>query len=429
MPGGGGLLQLVAQGKQDVFLTGNPQVTWFKMVYRRYTNFAIESQQLYFDGTADFGKRVTCLIPRRGDLLGPMLLEISLPTLTLTTGKVVPYVNSVGHALIEEISIEIGEQEIDKQTGEWMEVWNQLTIPAGQRAAYDIMVGRVEGLNDPQSSDPTFKVYVPLQFWFNRNPGQYLPLLALQYHPIRLNLKLRPLQDLFYIAAGSGSAGACSVNEQVNRVTLGDISLWGDYVYLDKEERRRFVANSHEYLIEQVQYTMPVAIPSDTLTQNVRLEFNHPLRELIWLVQRDVMISNHEWFNFGSITTGEQGIPRNLLASAKIQVDGYDRFEERDGNYFRLVQPYQYHTNIPLQTYVYVYSFALRPEDSQPNGSLNASRIDNMILQLTMQPDSTAAPGASTYSPPRGNARARVYARNHNVLRVVNGFGGLLFSI
>ena len=426
MPGGGGLLQLVAQGKQDVFLTGNPQVSWFKMVYRRYTNFAIESQRLYFDGTPDFGKRMTCLIPRRGDLLGPMLLEITLPTLTLTTGEVVPYVNSVGHAIIEEISIEIGEQEIDKQTGEWMEVWNQLTVPAGQRAAFDIMIGRVNGLNEPPSSNPPFKVYVPLQFWFNRNPGQYLPLLALQYHPIRLNIKLRALQDLFYIS--SSSATVCG-SLQVNKVTLGDISVWGDYIYLDTEERRRFVANTHEYLIEQIQYTMPISIPKDSLQQNIRLEFNHPIREFIWFVQRDIMVTNHEWFNFSSITSSDQAIARNMLASAKIQVDGYDRFEERDANYFRLVQPYQYHTNIPLQTYLYVYSFSLRPEDFQPTGSLNASRIDNMILQLTMEPDSTAAPGTAQYSPPRGNARARVYARNHNVLRIVNGFGGLLFTI
>jgi len=426
MPGGGGLLQLVAQGKQDVFLTGNPQVTWFKMVYRRYTNFAIESQRLYFDGTPDFGKRMTCLIPRRGDLLGPMLLEITLPTLTLTTGQMVPYVNSVGHAIIEEISIEIGEQEIDKQTGEWMEVWNQLTIPPGQRAAFDVMIGRVNGLNEPQSSNSPFKVYVPLQFWFNRNPGQYLPLIALQYHPIRLNIKLRALQDLFYIS--SSLATVCG-SLQVNKVSLGDISVWGDYIYLDTEERRRFVANSHEYLIEQIQYTMPISIPKDSLQQNIRLEFNHPIREFVWFVQRDIMVTNHEWFNFSSITSSDQAIARNMLASAKLQVDGYDRFEERDANYFRLVQPYQYHTNNPLQIYIYVYSFSLRPEDFQPTGSLNASRIDNMVLQLTMEPDSTAARGTPQYSPPRGNARARVYARNHNILRVVNGFGGLLFTI
>jgi len=131
MPGGGSLLQLVAQGKQDVFLTGNPQITWFKMVYRRYTNFSIESQVMYFDGDPDFGRRLTCLVPRRGDLLGPIMLEVVLPQLTLIDGTPVPYTNAIGHALIDEITLEIGEQEIDKQTGEWFELWSSLAVPPG----------------------------------------------------------------------------------------------------------------------------------------------------------------------------------------------------------------------------------------------------------------------------------------------------------
>ncbi len=117
MTAGGGLLQLVARGKQDIFLTGNPQLTWFKMVYRRYTNFAIESMPMYFDGDPDFGKKLSCLIPRRGDLLGQVFLEVTLPALTLAgTNDPVSYVNAIGHALIAEISNDIGEQEIDKQT-------------------------------------------------------------------------------------------------------------------------------------------------------------------------------------------------------------------------------------------------------------------------------------------------------------------------
>jgi hypothetical protein len=288
------------------------------------------------------------------------------------------------------------------------------------------MIGRVNGLNRPPLSDPPNKLYIPLQFWFNRNPGQYLPLIALQYHPIRINLKLRSLQELFYIY--SSTTTPCGP-QQIEKATLSEVVLWGDYVYLDTEERRRFVANTHEYLIEQVQYTPPVSIPADATSQNVRLEFNHPIRELIWFVQRDIMVSNHEWFNYSSITSADVGLARNMIASAKIQLDGYDRFDERDANYFRFVQPYQYHTNVPLSTFIYVYSFALRPEDVQPNGSLNASRIDNMVLQVAMQPDSTAPFGSPQYVPPRGNARIRVYARNHNVLRIVNGFGGLLFTI
>ena len=204
MPAGGGLLQLVAQGKQDVFLTGNPQISFFKLVYRRYTNFAIESQAMYFDGTPNFGQRVTCLIPRRGDLLGAIYLDVTLPRMTLQdiSNTPVSYVNSIGHALIQEITFEVGEQEIDRQTGEWMEIWTQLTTPASQRDALNAMIGRVDGYVPPNMipgpMSPGLRLYIPLQFYFCRNPGLYIPLLALQYHPIRINITLAPLQNLFY---------------------------------------------------------------------------------------------------------------------------------------------------------------------------------------------------------------------------------------
>lgn len=446
MPGGGGLLQLVATGKQDVFLTGNPQMTWFKMVYRRYTNFAIESQQIYFDGDPDFGKRVTALVPRRGDLLGPMILEIVLPYITMTDGTPGTYINNVGFAIIEEISLEIGEQEIDKQTGEWMNIWTSLTTPAGQKDALNNMVGRVGGLSLPQPSVPesscsvgTYKfgakkMFIPLQFWFNKNPGLYLPLLAMQYHPVRINMKIRNLTDLI---ENSNLAAACAPLQPQN-ASIVDLQLWGDYVFLDTEERRRFVANTHEYLIEQIQYTPKVSLPEKVDIHSVRMEFNHPLRELFWVIQRNVMETSREWFNYGSTSQYEAGLSRDLLQDATLQVDGYDRFDTRDSGYFRLVQPYQYHTSTDVKQFIYVYSFALRPEDSQPCGSLNASRIDNMSLKINLRPD-TDEPQTITingitrinpsFVPKRGNAHIVIYAKNHNVLRIVNGFAGLLFKI
>jgi len=463
MPGGGGLLQLVAQGKQDVFLTGNPQITWFKMVYRRYTNFAIESQQIYFDGDPDFGKRVTALVPRRGDLLGPIIMEVVLPYVTMSDGTSGQYVNAIGYAMIEEISLEIGEQEIDKQTGEWMQIWSTLATSASQIDALNNMVGRVDGLNQPPTiiSAPScsvggykygaVKLYIPLQFWFTKNPGVYLPLLAMQYHPIRINMKIR---DLASLVANANMADSCSKLQPLP-TKIVDLRLWGDYVYLDREERRRFVANTHEYLIEQIQYTPNVSIPEGVNMQNVRLEFNHPIRELIWIIQRDVMQTTREWFNFGSTSAYEPGISRDILQDGTLQLDGYDRFDPRDAGYFRLVQPYQYHSRTDVKNFIYVYSFALRPEEMQPSGSLNASRIDNMNLMLNLRPDSNEpttlnipvlnANGAPlldpsgapitrnvpnpAYVPNRGKAHVVVYAKNHNVLRVVNGFAGLLFKI
>jgi hypothetical protein len=463
MPGGGGLLQLVAQGKQDVFLTGNPQITWFKMVYRRYTNFAIESQQIYFDGDPDFGKRVTALVPRRGDLLGPIILELVLPYVTMSDGSSGVYVNALGYAFIEEISLEIGEQEIDKQTGEWMQIWSKVSTPASQLDALNNMIGRVDGLNVPPSVIPApscsvggykygaVKLYIPLQFWFNKNPGLYLPLLAMQYHPIRINMKIR---DLGALIVNPNTSDSCSTLKPLP-AKIVDVRMFGDYVYLDREERRRFVANTHEYLIEQIQYTPQVSIPEGINIQNVRLEFNHPIREMFWVIQREVMKNTREWFNFGSTSAFEAGISRDMLQDATLQVDGYDRFDARDAGYFRMVQPYQYHTSTDVKNFIYLYSFSLRPEDMQPSGSLNASRIDNMNLMMNLRPDSnepttltipvvdangtplldtggnpiTRQIANPSYAPNRGKAHVVVYARNHNVLRVVNGFAGLLFKI
>lgn len=442
MPGGGGLLQLVAQGKQDVFLTGNPQISFFKMVYRRHTNFAIESQPMYFDGTPSFGQRITCLIPRRGDLLGSIYLDVLLPRLTLQDSSNTPvsYVNAIGHALIQEITFEVGEQEIDRQTGEWMEIWTQLSTPPGQRDALNAMIGRIDGYAPPNlipgPNSPGLRLYIPLQFYFCRNPGLYIPLLALQYHPIRINITLAPLQNLFYVQQPQVTVEDNCLQQFVNPVPITSMMLWGDYVYLDVEERRRFVSKSHEYLIEQIQYTPPMPVTAKQPNINIRVDFNHPIKEFIFVAQRDYMATVHEWFNYSSLAINEpvpaalvpylnqNQVRTDLIATALLQLDGYDRFQVRDAPYFRLVQPYQRHTTTPVDNFIYVYSIAIRPEDIQPTGSLNASRIDTINWQITMNPLLDMPPTVS-----RGNCSIRVYATNYNVFRVINGYGGLLFTI
>jgi hypothetical protein len=206
--------------------------------------------------------------------------------------------------------------------------------------------------------------------------------------------------------------------------SIQSMVMYGDYVHLDIDERRRFVANAHEYLIEQVQYTPSIAIDATATTVQVPMEFNHPIRELYWVVQRDVAVNAHQWFNYTNLSIGEfssaQNSYQNLINTALIKVEGFDRFDIRNADYFRLVQPYQFHTVIPFDDFVYSYSFCFRPEDVQPNGSMNASRIDSITLQLQMN---------MAVSPARGSANVRIYALNHNVLRIVDGFGGLLFRI
>ena len=423
MTQGGGLLQLVANGKQDVFLTGNPQVTWFKMVYRRYTNFSIESSSIPFDTQPDFGRRLTCLIPKKGDLLGPLWLEITLPAIKdSVTGEPLSYTNAIGHALLQELSFEIGEQEIDKQTGEWMELWSNYVVTGDKQEAWNKMIGKVQGMSQGNANSGMVGLYgpltlqVPLRFWFCKTPGMYLPLLALQYHPVRLNITLRPLNKLFIV--DNPTVTPC--DQTASTVSITSMQLYGDYIHLDLEERRRFVSNTHEYLIEQVQYTSSYSIDTSAQTIQIPMEFNNPLRELYWMIQRDAAANANQYFNYTNYTIEERSQFQNLISTALLRVEGYDRFDIRMADYFRLVQPFQYHTVVPINDYVYSYSFCFRPEDVQPSGSLNASRLNTMTLQLELN---------MLVTPARGKANVRIYGLNHNILRIVDGFGGILFRV
>lgn len=434
MPAGGGLLQLVATGKEDIFLFGNPQMTFFKKVYQRHTNFAIESMPMYFDGSPTFGQRVTCVVPRYADLLGQVYLDVTLPRLTLTDGTPVSYVNAIGHALIQEVSLEIGEQEIDRQTGEWMEIWTQFATSASQRDALNAMIGRADGFSAPDfipgPASEGLRLHIPLQFFFCQDNGLALPLIALQYHPVRINLKLAPLQGLFWSPDLVTDISGCL---QVAPAEITNMMLWGDYVYLDVEERRRFVSAPQEYLITQVQYTPPIGITGNQTTATVQADFNHPVREFFFVLQRDFMQQAHEPFNYSSLAIGEPLDPAllpyflptqvrtDLLGTAVLQLDGYDRFQARNAFHFRVVQPYKVHTTTPVDSFIYNYPFAVKPEDAAPSGSLNTSRVDTVVWQLTM--NSVLSPAV------RGNCHVRIYATNHNVLRVVSGFGGVLFTI
>ena len=420
MSSGGAALQLIARGRQDIYLVGNPQITFFKQVYRRYTNFSMESQPIYFDGTANFGRRISAIIPRKGDLLHRMMLEISLPMVVVGDPDT-SWVNGIGHALIEEVTIEIGEKEIDKQTGEWLHVWSSLTTSNSKQTAYYNMVGRQTAYTQDAQPGP-IKLYIPLRFWFCNNIGMALPLIALQTHPVRLTVKFRDLQQLFY-----RNSLQSNCTQTIDQVNITDVTLYGDYIYLDIEERRKFASVKHEYLIEQVQYSPLNSIPANASVANIPLNFNHPIKELIWLVQQTRMSETNEIFNYSSLQLNEAGRPYDLILDAVIKFDGFDRFKKRDISYFRLVQPYQYHTAVP-DDFIYLYSFSINPEDSQPSGSFNASRLDSLVLTFTMN-NTLNNTNSSMFIAPivQKDSTCVVYAVNYNVLRIVAGMGACLF--
>ena len=407
---GGGLLQLVAYGAQDVYLTGNPQITFFKVVYRRHTNFALESIQQTFNGSVGYGQRVTATISRNGDLISRAYLVLNTTGTTLC-----PY---FGLRAIKHAEVEIGGQKIDKHYADWMYIWNELSMPVGKKEGYFEMVGGAGGDLSDRS------LYVPLEFWFCRNIGLALPLIGLQYHEVKVNIQFEEADNILS-EAGTTEFGTLSA------------SLWVDYIYLDTDERRKFAQSSHEYLIEQLQFT-----GRESASNKIKLNFNHPVKELVWVVHdtsgNDIPKLNANWINYSQdtssadtqivlpttpITTypllsaeiGPSSTTKNPVKQAKLILNGNDRFYARDGRYFNLVQPFQHHENVPNNTGINVYSFALKPEEHQPSGSLNMSRIDTAVLDLQ-------------YNGTITDKQVSIFAVNYNVLRILSGMGGIAYS-
>jgi hypothetical protein len=536
-------MQLVAYGAQDVYLTGNPQITFWKVTYRRYTNFAIESIEQTFNGQADFGRRVTCTISRNGDLAYRTYVQVTLPEINqgMAIGGAGPvyarWLDFPGEQLISQVEIEIGGQRIDRQYGDWMHIWNQLTMSSEQQRGYYKMIGHTTQLTyitDPTFADingpcaatagaaqvcaprnalPETTLYIPLLFWYCRNPGLALPLVALQYHEVKINLDFRPIGEcLWAVKSLTATQNPQSVTTAYQQ-SLVAASLYVDFIFLDTDERRKMATNPHEYLIEQLQYTGDESVGSSS--NKIKVNFNHPCKELIWVVQPDANVDycssleggntlykvlGAQPFNYtdaidvlppaihvfggpsevlgtnafisggvfqmagaldGLVTSGaglggantndydaghvfgstsgtnsgsyvsdagtfvlaETALDmhcwgENPVVTAKLQLNGQDRFSEREGSYFDVVQPFQHHTRAP-DTGINVYSFALRPEEHNPSGSCNFSRIDNATLQLVL---SSGAVGSVN------TAKVRVYAFGYNVFRVMGGMGGLAYS-
>ena len=377
---GGGLMQLVAYGAQDIYLTGNPQITFFKVVYRRHTNFSMESIEQTINGSVGSGSRVTSTVSRNGDLVYRLYYEFDG---TVTSTGVISA--NIGAGIFDNVEIEIGGQRIDRQTGQWMHTWACLTEENSARVVSSntgtagtlfqelTCLGGTAG--DATTSD--IDVKIPLQFWFCRNPGLALPLIALQYHEVKVVTTFSSLMP-----------------------ATNTTKLWADYIYLDTDERRRFAQVSHEYLIEQVQFQSGSVASGST-----ELNFNHPVKELVW---------TGGWTNglMTDLSTGDY----------QLKLNGHDRMSARPLNYFTKQQVYMHHTGPGSMSstatgvgksadQIAVYSFALKPEEHQPSGTCNFSRIDN--AQLTCS-------GV--------NQSRDVFAVNYNVLRIMSGMGGLAYS-
>jgi len=529
---GGGLLQLVAMGAQDAYLSGNPQITFWKGMFKRHTNFAMEAFRLNFTGQPSWGTKQSVIVNRNADLLYSTYLEVVLPSYDPVANPNAIYNNDqfrLGYNLLQYVELEIGGQLIDRQYGEWMFLWDTLTTSTEQNAMSQQLLsgaGRTSALGyaavgnslltapnaklgysanqispadvgatsvswsatNKQTASPgevvafgksasctkdagnhqghPNVVYVPLKFFYTRNPGAALPLIALQYHEVKINL----LWNSNVLV--SGDYNNVAVPAQPTQA-----SIYVDYIYLDVEERRRMAQESHEYLIEQVQYNEDKGLSA----YNTRLDltFNHPVKELVWVVQPTCYrnckvpipgvgpaanaLTIGARYTDGSSNAGSKNMNRltpftydqNAVFKQHLQINGQDRFDARYGDYFNKVQVAQHHTGSAATGFVnysvvsttaagssatasstfgggavhevpqrgiYCYSFALKPEEHQPSGTCNFSRIDTATLVLEMSGDVVINPSTDqTWD-------VRVYATNYNILRIMSGMAGLAYS-
>jgi len=563
----GGLMQLVAYGAQDVYLTGNPQITFFKAVHKRHTNFANEVIVTSLNNNASFGSNAECVIGRNGDLISRMYLRATLQAKGSATTSSFAWVENIGYHMLEYIELQIGGQKIDKHFSQWLNIWHQLSGDANHSRGLSEMLGnsvsnqKLKHFETADTNERKVKVFVPLNFWFNRNVGLALPLIALQYHEVKVLFKF-------------ANANQVHLSLDTPNITItpsfSKCELLVDYIYLDTEERKRFAQQSHEYLIEQVQDAATKPVSAGDTTVSVDLHFNHPCKALYWvnpanhhndigtnslghgetwvknfiiryIMNASAMVAgegylpqfvvgtgvstietgsdlatlatgsvlntaydqttdahpsdnyrgllnalssvsfvnrtsatitvsnsavnvdlydsislgdnwNEQWGNIPGITnqtitsldtagTGigavfstvtstatsttsvvslhkhefSAGLGRgNTITEAKLKLNGNDRMDWLDAEYYNKVQAWQHHSNTPDHG-IYMYSFALNPEDHQPSGTCNFSRIDNAQLELKVPSNSPAS-------------QVSVYAVNYNVLRIMSGMGGLAYS-
>lgn len=442
-------MQLVAYGAQDIYLTGNPVITYFKAVYRRHTNFAMETIQQSFSGTADFGQRIKATIARNGDLVSGMYLKVKLPHIQAAAAASARWTDSVGHYLFRSIDLEIGGQLIDRHYSDWLEIWAQLSVPASKLGGYFELIGLdgKTGLQTPTAGATGDKVgpgcyldetghrilYVPLTFWFCRNVGLALPLIALQYHEVSVSIQLEDFSKLH-------TGAVLSQGERL------DVQLWVDYVYLDTDERSRFAQASHEYLIEQLQLA---DYNYNNNIVNIDLTLNHPVKELIWVARHDSHSTANQWNNYtnsladltqyyGRPKTNAAGplaaetidsyrlkVSSNMVQTGLLQLNGLDRLSKQEGVYFNRIQPLNHHTTAPASPGINVYSFAIKPEAHQPSGSCNFSRLDSAKLILTLNAIKSLANDTVDVST---TGVIKLFAVNYNILRVMSGMGGLAYS-
>ena len=483
----GGVIQLVAVGAQDQFISGSPEISYFKMVYKRHTNFSMESVQQTFNNKPTLGSgssQFICRIGRVADMLKEIYFQYQLPDIYSNQNLRFRWIENISQYIIYKTHIRLDTQLIDELYGEWMDVWNELTLSEDQRNSYNKMTGNTVDFNNPRTVNPYViisnndinfeqypegsssaspsirgrRFYLPLQFWFTKNPGLALPLIALQYQNLEVTVELRDINQLYQVydivndiyvspteyqtrypnnnvttvvndvivAPAHYNLNVSANNdvsikrflvpigssyESVSGVIDINATLECNYIFLDEDERKVMALNSHDYLIERVyRLDKEGILELDTID----LILQNPVKELVWITRRGDTQKYNNWSNF---TNSLDGLSNNhILNTARLLWNGMDRFEDKPAEYFNYVQPFQHHTRSPRDG-IYAYSFALYPEKIQPSGSFNASTINRIQMYVTTNPV------LDNYE-----YQFVVYSRYYNIFRVVSGSGGMVYA-
>lgn len=501
----GGLIQLAAYGSQDYYLSGNPQISFFKTVYRRYTNFAMEYYRINPEGNLGLSDNDVVNykfeIKRNGDLISDIYMVFTLPDIYSDKGTDFQWIKNIGFNIINRVSIFVGNSLIDENLGEWFDIWNELTLPESKKEEFNEMIGNIPELYDPANSPgysyypkaakgdtniPSIKgrkIRVPLIFWFNRNYSLALPLVALQYYPVEISVEIKNISDLYTVIDIDNSsdtfgcrikpkntinnyAANYSLNNFVNDSSISsgegdnavlmnfDIDIYLDinYIFLDSEEMKNFAKSEHKYLIQQVKVSsFKGSVGSDTLD----LLVHHPTSFMVVVAKRSDAEDRNEWNNYtnwidekippwsenfhnpyyepysSQILAQEQMNETNypfrnspfIIKNMLLKLNGTDRFQAQDSDFFGRVIPYKYAKKIPKKG-ILMYSFGVNPLDHQPSGSCNFSRFNSIELFLETL-DVPRPTGLDDYM---YKYDINVYTVNYNILRITNGTGNLEFS-
>jgi len=487
-----GLLILVSVGKENIYLSTQPEITFFKIAYKRYTNFSIETVAQYFMNTPDFGRRVTVNISKNADLLGQIYIYVSLPDIIRSNPSVLPtdiktfaWVKKVGFAIIKYVDLEIGGILIERNFGDWLNIWNELTTSYGKKTSFNKMIGNIELLTSFTNGKQSYGLYIPLNFWFCQDSGLALPLVAMIHNDVKLHVEFNDFKNTYiesptnYIQViepfclfqygelikqninGNLIIGEFIYYDNINQYIyynkldgdflipstndsrykiIGSISyfetnitpnsllivdepyfrfntpsiiesyLLVNYIYLDNEERFKFLNNSHEYLIPMVQNIASQTYFSSNISY--KIPYVNPNKIIFWIAQLISNINSNDLFNYTlyPITDSYD----NIIQSQNLVLNSIDRMQPSNVELYTNLQIYL-NDFVSGSNGINIYSFSLNPKDYQPSGSLNFSQIDDTYIQMTLNKKINY----------QNKIVVRGYGLQYNLFRIVNGLGGL----